>query len=93
MVELGISASDVTVLGSPRKEDDGRISIVAPPPTHSVDKERFQFRILKGHTIENLMKHRQGSLQVYFGLAVMGLFTVVGGEEIIRDSLVIEYIM
>lgn len=84
--------NDVTVLGSPRREDDGSITIAPPPVTDTVDEERFEFRILRGHTIENLIKHRQGSLQVYFGLACMGLFTVMCGEEIIRDWLVVGYV-
>jgi hypothetical protein len=46
-VELGISASDVTVLGSPWVEDDGSITVGPPPATDSVDTARFEFRILK----------------------------------------------
>lgn len=91
--ELGISASDVTVLGSPKREEDGSITIGPPPVTSSHIKERFEFRILRGHTIENLIKHSQGSLQVYFGLACMGLFTVFAGEEMIRDCLVVSYVL
>ena len=35
---------------------------------------------------------RNGALQVYFGLACMGLFTVIVGEEMIRDCLEVTYV-
>ena len=93
VVELGIpTTSDVTVLGSPSRKKDGSITIMPPAKASSIDETRFEFRILKGHTIQNLIKHRQGSLQVYFGLACMGLFTVLAGEELIRDNLVVQYV-
>ena len=96
--ELGIpNNSDVVVLGKPQltlggdsKEND---LIIGPPEKPAswanVDDPRFNFRILKGHTIDNLMKHRKAALQVYLGLAVMGVCTIEFGEQLIRDSLVV----
>jgi hypothetical protein len=62
------------------------------PVIDPVDTAWFEFRILKGHTIGNLMKQRNGALHVYFGLACMGMLTVMGGEEMIRDCLVVDYV-
>ena len=51
----------------------------------------FELRILKGHTIENLLKHRKASLSVYIGFAVIGAATVLAGEEMVRDSVKVSY--
>ena len=51
-----------------------------------VDLPRFRFRILRGHTIGNLRKHRQLSILAYAGLAVMGLATEEQGRRYLRDK-------
>jgi len=82
------------VLARPVKQDGPRPIRLCPPDkpaSGNIDDARFQFRILQGHTIENLLKHRNGSLQVYFGFAVMGMCTVYAGEEMIRDQLEVSY--
>ena len=42
---------------------------------------RFRFRILQGHTIANLRKHRRLSILVYAGLGAMGLYTAQRGAR------------
>ena len=56
-----------------------------------VAQPRFLFRILKGFSIDNIIKHRQGSMLVYLGFAAMGVMTVGSGEEMIRDQMWVEY--
>ena len=62
IVELGIPACDVVIVGKPRLEynQSGEPYIVIGEPDVSVDytEERFFFRILRGHTIKNLLKMR-----------------------------------
>jgi hypothetical protein len=63
------------------------VAIVPPPPAEGVDAQRFLFRILRGHTVETLQKHRSGSLRAYLWF-LAGAFGSVGvGEEFVRDSL------
>lgn len=52
----------------------------------------FLFRILKGHSIEELTIHRKGALRVYLGFAAMGLATVYFGEEMIRGCFEVTYL-
>ena len=58
-----------------------------------VDEPRFMFRILKGHNIDNLLKQRAGSVQAYLGFAGIGALTVAYGEELIRDSVEVTYLL
>ena len=96
--EIGIpNYSDVVVLGKPQltlgNNADGNDLIIAPPdqPTSwaNISDPRFNFRILKGHTIDNLYKHRRGALQAYLGFGAMGVYTIEHGLDLIRDSLVV----
>eukprot|EP00918_Siedleckia_nematoides_P052646 GHVU01115017.1.p1 GENE.GHVU01115017.1~~GHVU01115017.1.p1 ORF type:complete len:544 (+),score=88.56 GHVU01115017.1:79-1710(+) len=90
IVELGISESDVTVLGKPEwSQTTQGITLVQPEVPETVDELHFQFRIMKGHTIDNLLNHRNGALKVYLGFAAMGVLTVAYGEEMIRNNVVI----
>eukprot|EP00931_Biecheleriopsis_adriatica_P062415 TRINITY_DN37602_c0_g1_i2.p1 TRINITY_DN37602_c0_g1~~TRINITY_DN37602_c0_g1_i2.p1 ORF type:complete len:340 (+),score=53.91 TRINITY_DN37602_c0_g1_i2:717-1736(+) len=96
IVELSIpTGADVVVLAKPVLQEGPRPIKLIPPPgprnAADIDSARFQFRILQGHTIDNLNKHRNASQQVYYGFACMGLFTVWYGEEQIRDSLEVTY--
>ena len=84
-VELGISASEVVVVARPHYEG-GRI-VLRPPVAKDAGEAQFEFRILKGHTAEQLLKHRNASVLVFVGFAVMGLATIAAGEEMIRDSV------
>ena len=59
----------------------------APLANADVGEAQFEFRILKGHTAEQLLKHRNASVLVFVGFAVMGLATIAAGEEMIRDSV------
>ena len=65
IVELGIPACDVVIVGKPRLEysDNGKPLIVIGEPDQPTyyDKERFNFRILRGHTIKNLLKMRRAT--------------------------------
>ena len=83
--ELGISASEVVVVARPHYEG-GRI-VLRPPVAKDAGETQFEFRILKGHTAEQLLKHRSASVLVFVGFACMGLATIVAGEEMIRDSV------
>ena len=104
IAELGIGASDVVVMGKPVPRD-GDIEIAAPSAVSmanfksvlekgsDVDEPRFVFRILKGHNIDNLLKQRAGSVQAYLGFAGIGALTVAYGEELIRDSVEVTYLL
>lgn len=85
--ELAIPrGSPVTVLARPMVAEAGtgegadcQIRLV-PPLTVDEAREakepkadRFRFRILKGHTVENLLRHRDLNVNAYYGLAVVGL--------------------
>jgi len=63
IVELGIPAGDVVVFCKPSLEytSSGEPHIVLGDPQRSEDfgEQRYYFRILKGHTIENLLKMRK----------------------------------
>lgn len=61
--------------------------VLRPPDKKGVSEAQFEFRILKGHTAEQLLKHRNASTLVFVGFAVMGLATIAAGEEMIRDSV------
>lgn len=96
--EIGIpNYSDVVVLGKPQltlgNNADGNDLIIAPPdqPTSwaNFSDPRFNFRILKGHSVDNLMKHRTGAMQAYLGFGAMGVATIEFGLSCIRDSLVV----
>ena len=93
--ELGIpNHADVVVLGKPQmmlgNDADGGEFIIGPPDqASSIDNPRFYFRILKGHTIDNLMKHRAFSLKAYLGFAGMGMLTIEHGLSLMRDSMVL----
>jgi hypothetical protein len=94
VVEMGVGrGSEVVILGKPQVRDgpNGQHTVVEiGPPDKETQKSvdpQFMFRILKGGTVDNLVKHRQGSLQAYQGFAAMGAMTVLAGEEIIRNSL------
>jgi len=60
VVELGIPSCDVVVVSKPRLEytNSGEAHIVLGEPDQDQDynTQRFYFRILKGHTIDNLLK-------------------------------------
>ena len=105
VAELGIAnESEVVVLAKPQlamgsveneADSQGNSSnklILMPPDQPAWDDittPRFNLRILHGHTVDNLMKHRMLSLRVYLGLAAMGVCTVEFGEQLLRDGLVI----
>mmetsp|Transcript_24641 Transcript_24641/g.65091 ORF Transcript_24641/g.65091 Transcript_24641/m.65091 type:complete len:409 (+) Transcript_24641:702-1928(+) len=85
--ELAIPrGSPVTVLARPALAEAGtgesaecRVRLAPPLPFHEGGKgedpkaDRFRFRILKGHTVENLLRHRDLNVNAYYGLAVVGL--------------------
>ena len=100
--ELGVPRNaEVTILAKPVLSDettegsDGMhtrsIKLIAPSKPEGIFTDRFQFRILKGHTIENLLKHRDLGMAVYAGLAIMGVFTIWFGKELIRKSIEVTY--
>jgi len=85
--ELAIPrGTNVTVLARPMVAEAGtgegaacRVRLVSPLTTdeareaHEPKADRFRFRILKGHTVENLLRHRDLNVNAYYGLAVVGL--------------------
>ena len=48
---------------------------------------RLRFRILKGHTIGNLTKHRNVSISAYAGLAAIGTLTISKGIFLMKYNL------
>lgn len=64
----------------------GRI-VLRSPEKKGVGDAQFEFRILKGHTAEQLLNHRDVSIQIFVGFALMGLATIAVGEEMMRDSV------
>ena len=107
--ELGISASEVVVVGKPTYTDRSASSskerrssgrrgwrhrptssgiTIGPPDEKSASEAQFEFRILRGHTAEQLLNHRQMSTNVFLGLAAMAALTIGAGEEMIRDAVV-----
>ena len=95
IVELGIPACDVVIVGKPRLEytkgGEPQIVIGAPDETTRVDEERFYFRILRGHTVKNLIKMREATKQVYIGFGIMGVFTIWYGQKLVRGSMTVSY--
>ena len=53
--------------------------------------ERFDFRILRGHTVENLLKMRTASKYSYMGFAALGATAILFGEELMRFNIVYDY--
>jgi len=48
---------------------------------------RFRFRILRGHTISNLIKHRNSSLLSYAGLGAVGaILSALGAEDMRKGN-------
>lgn len=81
VTELAIPrGSDVTVLAKPVKTPDGKVMLVAPNSAEdgadvdNPEAERFRFRILKGHSVENLLKQRSLNIMEYYGQAIVGAF-------------------
>ena len=96
--EIGIpNHSDVVILGKPQltlgNDADGNDLIITPPDQpeswSNVSDPRFKLRILKGHTVDNLLKHRSGAMQAYLGFGAMGVATIEFGLHCIQDSLVV----
>jgi len=81
VTELAIPrGSKVTILGKPVKNAQGKVMLVPPNSAEdgadvdNPDAQRFRFRILKGHTVENLLKQRSLNVMAYYGFAVVGAF-------------------
>lgn len=78
--ELAIpSGEKVTILGKPIiQPETGGVKLV--PPDDAMDggdkdlaeAERYRFRILRGHTVENLLVQRRLSIIAYYGMGVLG---------------------
>jgi len=79
--------AEVTVLGKPVRNKAGGITVVPPNETEdgrsSADPsaDRFRFRILKGHGVENLVKQRELNMNMYYGLAVVGVAMIAWGTQ------------
>jgi len=81
ITELAIPrGSDVTILGKPVTNPQGKVMLVPPNSAEdgadvdNPDAQRYRFRILKGHTVENLLKQRSVNILQYYGFAVVGVF-------------------
>jgi hypothetical protein len=75
-----VRGSKVTVLGTPvRDAKTGSLSIVPPPRVGAGEtkQDRFFLRILKGHTIKQLLKQRAVNNLIYYGRAIVGAFLIV----------------
>ena len=70
----------------------GVLTFVCPENGFNVDDPMFRFRILKGHTVENLIKQRDFGIWVYFGFAVMGAITVYVGQDMLRTNEKARYV-
>lgn len=57
-----------------------------------IDDPLFQFRILKGHTIESLRSHCAGSIRVYYGFAVIGATTIIYGTILIAKGIEVSFV-
>lgn len=84
--ELAIPRGEgVTILGRPVKNASGDIELVPPNSAENglsesnPDAERFRFRILKGHTVEQLIKQRSLNIMMYYGMGVLGELMVLWG--------------
>jgi len=85
--ELAIPrGTPVTVLARPMVAEAGtgegaecRVRLVSPLGAEEArdarepKADRFRFRILKGHTVENLLRQRDLNVNAYYGLALVGL--------------------
>ena len=93
VVELGIpNHSEITILAKPEVSDDGKNIYLCPPKEinyKSIDKARFTFRIVQGHTIDNLIKLKLTATRVYSNFAWIAIFTILYGEELIRDAYIL----
>ena len=49
----------------------------------------FNFRIVQGHTIDNLIKLKLTATRVYSNFAWIAIFTILYGEELIRDAYIL----
>lgn len=81
VTELAIPRGcDVTILAKPVKSAAGKVTLVAPNSAEdgadvdNPDAQRYRFRILKGHGVENLLKQRSLNIMQYYGFAVLGAF-------------------
>jgi hypothetical protein len=77
----------VTILARPMIAEAGtgegaecRVRLVSPLSSEEAAREgrdskadRFRFRILKGHRVENLLRHRVFNVTVYYVLTILGL--------------------
>merc|ERR1712107_820101 len=93
IVELGIPAgSDVVIVARPIFQGGPRPIHLSPPRSPgNVFDARSQFRILQGHTIKNLIQHRNASMRIYFGFCLIGVLTAYYGQSLISDSLHVSY--
>ena len=71
-----------------RKNNSIQVPLARAATNDMVDQmmPRFRFRILRGHSIGNLRKHRQLSMLAYAGLAVMGLVTEEKGRKYLMQK-------
>jgi len=81
VTELAIPrGGDVTILAKPVKTAEGKVALVAPNDAEegadadNPDAQRFRFRILKGHSVETLLKQRALNINAYYGFALLGAF-------------------
>lgn len=85
--ELAIPKGEpVTILARPVKSGGGRTIALVPPhdAENGEDKDlaeasRYRFRILKGHTFNNLLKQRTLGINVYYALGIVGCACLVAG--------------
>jgi len=88
VTELAIPRGcDVTILAKPVKNAQGKVMLVPPNSAEdgadpdSPDAQRFRFRFLKGHTVENLLKQRDLNIVTYYGFALVGAFITVWAAD------------
>jgi len=82
--ELAIPrGTPVTILARPVKDANGSLKLVPPNKAEhgmddsNPDAERFRFRILHGHSVENLIKQRNVNMNQYYGFGLVGAFMTV----------------
>lgn len=79
VTELGIPRGcEVTVLARPVKDAAGNVRLVAPNSAEDgadvdhPDAQRYRFRIMKGHTVDNILRQRSLNMMAYKGFAILG---------------------
>ena len=91
IVELGIPACDVVVMGKPRLSHtnygEPYIEIGKTDESLSEESDLYNFRILRGHTVEDLIGLHKKAVAKHQILAMFGSGCVLIGGKLISDNV------